>query len=747
MKKIIGFLSRSIFLIHFIFGNDVYQSIRVFNSTPEIIKIIAQTGIPLDHVSGKKGIYIDVTASQDQTIELISLGLDIDILIPDLTEHYLSRNIPDNSRDFSLGSMQGNYTWDELNSRFDELQAEYPNIISERVILGESVEGRDIWAFKVSDTPDEDEEEPEVLFTALTHAREPVGMMNLIYFVQLLAEEYGTDPELTYLVNEREIWFLPVVNPDGYVYNESIQPNGGGMHRKNRLNTNCGDGTNRGVDLNRNYGFGWGANNTGSSPDPCATTYRGESAFSEPETQVVRDFITDREFMNVIHYHTYSNVYIHAYGNATLPDEPDLTTHREIGNEMARYNGYPVGTGYELIGYTVNGDAVDWTYGDQGLVAFTPEVGSYTQGFWPSENDVLPLCEDQVHSNKVFAFVAGPDLVLQHSNLSLEEVNPGDELAIEMEIKNRGLTDLNDEIQINFSPMNGWTTLSNNSVTLSGLDARDSEEFSFDVLVSAETPNGTFAGVIFSIENESSYPRQDTVQFLVGQPETLFFDGFENGLVNWYVTGDWGLTDEAGTGSNALSDSPNGNYDEAQESFAEFEIDLDLSLYSSSVVEFIAKWEIESNYDFVRLQADVEGDGWVSLEGLYTEPGSGQLAQPAGEPGYDGTQEVWVEERIQLDQLGDAIIYGFRFIQTSDNAVEEDGFIVDDFSILGMPAFQIGDFNLDHSVDIMDVFGMTDLIISDENSTDLQLFFCDINESGDIDTVDILLLINIILKF
>ena len=255
MKKIIGFLLRSIFLIHFIFGNDVYQSIRVFNPTPEIIKIIAQAGIPLDHISGKKGIYIDVTASQDQTIELISLGLDIDILIPDLTEHYLSRNIPDNSRDFPLGSMQGNYTWDELNSRFDELQAEYPNIISERVILGESVEGRDIWAFKVSDTPEEDEEEPEVLFTALTHAREPVGMMNLIYFVQLLAEEYGTDPELTYLVNEREIWFLPVVNPDGYVYNESIQPNGGGMHRKNRLNTNCGNGTNRGVDLNRNYSF------------------------------------------------------------------------------------------------------------------------------------------------------------------------------------------------------------------------------------------------------------------------------------------------------------------------------------------------------------------------------------------------------------------------------------------------------------------------------------------------------------
>ena len=60
------------------------------------------------------------------------------------------------------------------------------------------------------------------------------------------------------------------------------------MHRKNRRNTNCGNGTTRGVDLNRNFGYEWGANNTGSSPDPCSDVYRGESAFSEPETQAVR---------------------------------------------------------------------------------------------------------------------------------------------------------------------------------------------------------------------------------------------------------------------------------------------------------------------------------------------------------------------------------------------------------------------------------------------------------------------------
>ena len=133
-------------------------------------------------------------------------------------------------------------------------------------------------------------------------------MMNLMYFVQLLLEEYDEDSELNYLINNREIWFIPVVNPDGYVYNELIEPNGGGMHRKNRLDTNCGNGDNRGVDLNRNYGYGWDQT-TGSSPNPCSTTYRGESEFSQKPKQfeILSLSINSRMFYTItpIGIHTY----------------------------------------------------------------------------------------------------------------------------------------------------------------------------------------------------------------------------------------------------------------------------------------------------------------------------------------------------------------------------------------------------------------------------------------------------------
>jgi len=728
-----------------IYGQDIFQSIRVFDPSPETIQTLANAGIPLDHIQGKDGVFIDVVATEDQTTEIISNGLSVEILIQNLTAFYQERNIPESSREFQLGSMQGNYTWDELNDRFDELQETYSHLISERFILGQSIEGRDIWAFKLSDNPEEDEDEPEVLFTALTHSREPVGMMNLFYFVQLLCESYETDSELTFLANEREIWFLPVINPDGYVYNESIQPNGGGMHRKNRRDTNCGNGTDRGVDLNRNYGYGWGANNTGSSPDPCATTYRGEAAFSEPETQMVRDFIEDRNFNNVIHYHTYSNVYIHPYGNATLPDEPDLTTFREIGNEMARFNGYGVGTGYETIGYTVNGDAVDWTYGHQGLISFTPEVGSYSQGFWPSENDVIPLCEDQVHPNKIFSLVAGADIILHSYEMETGSINPGDEFDLDVAIQNRGLSHEMDDIEVLISSLTNDVSVDLDSYIISGLDARDLDNFSVDVSINENAQNGAEAGIVISTISETSYPRQDTILFLIGTPEILFYDGFENEAEDWELTGEWGLTTNAYSGANALTDSPDGDYEPASEITAEIEVDLDLTLVLNPQVTFQAKWDIESNWDFVRFQANVDGEDWISLEGENTEPGVGQPAQPLGEHGYDGQQYSWVEETVELNQLGPVNIVGFRFILTSDYYVEGDGFTFDDFTISGFHQGVQGDFNLDGAVNIFDILGLVDALIFDGDMSELQQSLCDLDGNGVIDINDLLTITDLIM--
>ena len=547
------------------------------------------------------------------------------------------------------------------------------------------------------------------------------------------------------MINNREIWFIPVVNPDGYVYNELIEPNGGGMHRKNRLDTNCGNGDNRGVDLNRNYGYGWGSDDTGSSPNPCSATYRGESEFSEPETQAVRDFIIEHQFKNVLHYHSYWNTYIHPWGDGSLPDEPDLTTLTEIGQEMARYNGFTVGTGFATIGYGVNGDAVDWTYGDQDIISYVPEVGSTSQGFWPPESDVVDLCLDQVHSNKIFAFVSGSDIIMHSYELSHDDMIPGETVELDVVIQNRGLSDSEADIDININALNEFISLDTDSYTMSEMDARDSDDFSISIDIADNAPIGSTSGVIVSMECDNSFNRVDTIEFVIGQRQMIFFDGFENELTNWMLDGEWGLTSDAATGEFALTDSPDGDYEEGQETLAELNRSINLDYILSPIIEFTAKWDIESNWDFVRFQAYVQDQGWVSLSGTYTELGSGQPAQPFGEPGYDGLQSEWVNEIILLDQLNGATITGFRFIQTSDNFVEGDGFTIDDFSISGFPTGLMGDYNLDASVDIYDLLGIVDILIFNGEPTESQLFFCDLDGSGDLDVMDLVALSNLIL--
>src|SRR5690606_22160109 len=150
-------------------------------------------------------------------------------------------------------------------------------------------QNRPIYMVKISDNPDLNEDEPRVLYTAMHHAREPQSMMTLIYFMYYLLENYNSDPSVKYLVDNRELYFIPIVNPDGYEYNRQTSPGGGGMWRKNRRN----NGSSYGVDLNRNYGpmAYWNAPGGGSSTSPSSDTYRGTAPFSEPEISSIKDFL------------------------------------------------------------------------------------------------------------------------------------------------------------------------------------------------------------------------------------------------------------------------------------------------------------------------------------------------------------------------------------------------------------------------------------------------------------------------
>ena len=215
-------------------AREIYKQVRVQSDTPQTIYTLQEAGLDIDHSYWEPGKWIEFAISANQIHLLNETQLNYDIIYDDLEQFYASRLDSEyESRDFELGSMGGYYTFNEIEEQLDKLYLDYPDLITEKVSLGQTLEGRDIWMVKVSDNPQVDEDEPEMLYTGLHHAREPMSYMNLFYFMNWLTENYEIDPEATALVNSRELYFIPAVNPDGLIYNQQIAPNGGGMQRKN----------------------------------------------------------------------------------------------------------------------------------------------------------------------------------------------------------------------------------------------------------------------------------------------------------------------------------------------------------------------------------------------------------------------------------------------------------------------------------------------------------------------------------
>ena len=341
--------------------------------------------------------YVDIVTNQAELDELAGLGYRTDIIHADLQAFYRSR-LPDKH----MGAYK---TLDEIYQYLDGIIAAFPGIVSPRISIGQTYEGRDMWAVKISDNPNIDEDEPELLYTACIHAREVITPEVLFYFMDYLTQNYGANPEVTYLVDNRELWFVVMVNPDGYYYNEFTHPEGTGMWRKNRRNN--GDDT-YGVDLNRNFGLEWGYDDIGSSPNPGDETYRGAGPFSEPEIQNLRDFTISRNLVFSVYYHSYSNLVLWPWSYDEIYS-PDHDIFSEIGDSVSAMNGYSPGPGWTL--YPVNGDSDDWNYGEQSLkekiFAITLEVGNDNDEFWPPESRINTLVSENLGPNLFFARIAG----------------------------------------------------------------------------------------------------------------------------------------------------------------------------------------------------------------------------------------------------------------------------------------------------------------------------------------------------
>ena len=682
-----------------------YKQVKIYINTKENIEILQKIGLEFDHPQLNKDNTVIVFVNDDEYSLLQTTNYRFDVLIDDWYEHYYnfpvltqsekSEFIEQSKREmnvsgFGFGSMGGFYTLAEVLSELDNMKVLFPNLITTKVSIGNTVESRPMYMVKISDNPEIDELEPEVLYTALHHAREPQSMMQMIYFMYYILENYNTDPAIQYLVNNRELFFIPVVNPDGYEYNRITYPSGGGMWRKNRKN----NGGSYGVDLNRNYGpyTYWNAPNGGSSTSPSSDTYRGTAPFSEPETNNVKNFLATRNFKNALNYHTYSNLLVYPYG-ALSTETPDSLIFHEYAADMTTFNGYTYGTDMQTVGYSTRGNSDDYFYdGDTVLnngkiFAMTPEVGS--TGFWPTQAEIFPLAIENLYPNLYYAWVSGEYVNVVDQNINQQYFNPGDNVQMNPVLKNKGLSTGNN-ISLELTSLNEYATVTNSTASFVSIPSRGTTSvttpLSFNV--SSSAPVEANIKLLLTTKTNGVVMTNDTISLVVGTPTFVFADSTNNPLTLWTISGTpaaspkWSSTTNSyNSAPNSYTDSPSGNYSSSSTITMTLTNPINLTGYTNPRLTFYTKYNIENGWDYGQVEISTNnGSTWISIQGQYTNSGTGSF-QPNGEPLYDGTRTEWAREEISLASYISNQVK-IRFELKSDGSIEQDGWYVDDIGIL-----------------------------------------------------------------
>ncbi len=262
------------------------------------------------------------------------------------------------------------HNYSEMTAELDAIVAAHPDL-TRKVSIGKTVEGRDIWALHINSDPaalkSGKSGKPGAIFMGAHHAREHVSVEVPILLAQHLVKNRA-DAQVKHLIENRDIWIIPMVNPDGAEYD--IASGSYQMWRKNR--TKNADGT-KGVDLNRNYGYRWGTG--GSSKNTSDETYMGTAPFSEPETVAIRDFVRSQANTRVLlSFHTFSELILYPWGHTHDPISVnrDRRVFETMATTMSGWNGYKPQAASDL--YIASGDTVDWAYGELGIFAFTFEL-------------------------------------------------------------------------------------------------------------------------------------------------------------------------------------------------------------------------------------------------------------------------------------------------------------------------------------------------------------------------------------
>ena len=677
-----------------------YSRIKIYTDAEGLLKL-ADLGVPVDHGNYKQGQFFISEYSDNELITIKENGFAFDVLIDDVQANFLEQNslnkapelknaacsgssagssgfTPETPSNFNLGTMGGYLKYNEMLAELDAMAAQYPNLITVKAQISNFLthQNRPIYYVRISDNPNTDEStEPKVLYTAIHHAREPMSLMETIFYMWYLLENYNTNDEVKYLIDNLQMYFVPCINPDGYVYNETTNPSGGGMWRKNRRNNGGGS---YGVDLNRNYSYGWGT--TGTSTNTNNETYCGPSAFSEPETQAMRWLVQNNDFKSAFNAHTYAESILFPIGTTTAEFAPRHDWFQDETNHMVQYNGYTAMKSSGL--YPASGDSDDYMYKvDIGvgvkdtIMAHTPEVGT---AFWQPSSEIVATCQEMVFPNLVLAHLPRKYLIVEDTDPSSVATLSGN---FNHAVKRLGLED--GPVSVSIEPL--LNIVSVGSPVIHDIPCRATASGAISYALNPNIQFGDQIVYVLSTDN-GMWIRRDTITKSYG---ALTLQALESGsATNWTAApsaSSWTTTSSTFvSATTSYTESPSGNYSNNQNKTYTYNNTIDLTNATNAMISYYAKWAIEADYDYCQFQVSTDnGATWIGQCTNYTVPGTSAngSVQPNNLPVYEGTQSSWVLDEVNLsDYLGQVIKVRFQF--RSDGGTVADGFYFDDFKIM-----------------------------------------------------------------
>ncbi len=550
------------------------------------------------------------------------------------------------------------YTYNEAMDEINNFYTNYPSLVSSPFVVGNTWENRLIKGIKISSN---NNPKPAIWFNSAIHAREPGGVSSILGFANFLLKNYNKNPEIKYLLDNRDIYIIPVANPDGYVFNESYS---NGMWRKNkRDNNNNGvfETSYDGVDLNRNFGYMWGCCG-GSSGNPSSETYRGPSPFSEPESQAYRSLFNQIKPSIGVDIHTYSNLILWPWGYTSNPT-PDDSAYRTLAWKMFRYNAYLSYQAYNL--YVSDGTTDDWIYGATNehpkSLGFTFEIGE--NFYQPDTNIIL----EQVGEN-IFPFLyltksAGPYIELTKFSYSFNN----DTIKISIGGMNLGFNSPINNLYAKIQILDSINAIAIDTVVYIGnLNSLGYGFFDIPNAFSLKALNGCKNyKVIITFYNNAGFV-QSVEKFIAGQKQLVFVDDFDNSS-NWQANGaNWVFS------NGYLRTNPSGTlYNNNLDTDVRLKNPLNANNYDYVEVILTHKWRIEGNYnvldnvyDFAGLDVSEDNKLYIPLRRFW------------------GVNTNFRSDTFDITQFKTNNLY-LRFKFYSDQAIRDSGWIIDKIEIKG----------------------------------------------------------------